>query len=167
MFTERSPYIEETGCKLTWAKHPAYALFQETTFFTLPVVLSAILNLVIGCLILKRRQTSVGVTKQTNRKSQETRTLMALLGIALVTLVCWVPATVYYFLLAIDGIVFNLQILQVVLAFQQLATIINPIVYHRTLPDIRRAIHELFLGWNRVDDVRSRTVSQGQQTHGN
>ncbi|GAU87703.1 hypothetical protein RvY_00514 [Ramazzottius varieornatus] len=74
----------------------------------------------------------------------ENRLNRSLLILAFVGLICWTPAIVYY-LVAIFQADFSIPLYyDIAIALEFLNCMVNPIIYHYSLPDIRKAVGNLF-----------------------
>ncbi|GAV09555.1 hypothetical protein RvY_19068 [Ramazzottius varieornatus] len=77
-------------------------------------------------------------------KKREQRLFRSLLTLSLVGLICWSPGIFYYMVSSIAPAIFSETFFNLVVLLRFVSCGINPIVYHFSLPDVRKAVEKLF-----------------------
>ena len=74
-------------------------------------------------------------------RNKEKRIFVAVMWNGLVTLLSWVPGTIFFILLSFKPKLFSVMVYTIVVALEWVSCAVNPVVYHGALPDIGRAMN--------------------------
>ena len=145
VLTDRLPDLGVRGCFNQNRRTAIHSVMDEALLFTLPTTASMLCNTLIACSIVGRNS-KVSPLKLTNNAylEREKRATRALLGIGLVALFCWTPATSYFMTVGLYNGAYSVMCSRIMVALEQLSCALNPLVYHRCLPDLATAVNRLF-----------------------
>ena len=119
-------------------------MIGEVFLFVLPTVGTVLCYGIVVWKVRKRKKHTVSAALTARSAlNPERRMFTALFWIGIVTIVFWVPGVLFFLVIAVDPDLFNVTAAQVLLSLQSTSCVINPLIYHSSLPDIRRAINQL------------------------
>ena len=98
------------------------------------------------------RQMPAKKENKVNSEKTERGLYQALVWIAGFLVVLWTPAGAYFLYSATHESYFNADFYTVVLCLEYSSCAINPLIYHRSLPDIQRAMDKM-IGWRETKRV--------------